>query len=377
MALFDGLIAEELIGGFPLLKKWEKVEYLKEAERENLLSEDFISRKGFEDPLKKMPSIVSLKTRRAAADLMNETIESVRMGKALEAEPVKKMAISLVKEILANHQKAMLRLVQIKTYDDYTFTHSVNVAIISALIGIELKLSHEELEELTLGGLLHDIGKIKIDRKFLLKPGPLNREEFEKIKGHPEDGFEMVLAESEIGHIARMAIKQHHERQDGSGYPKGLKGNEINDCAAIVSVADIYDALSTERPYRRKLVPYEAVKTILMMTGQRGLKEEMVRAFLSVLSIYPQGSLVRLNTGETAMVIRVNKESIIRPVIKLLLDSSNCVFKDDVKVNLLTQPYRYITSYVSDDILPDGVLIKCLRLRMQPPGVTPFLSRNG
>lgn len=348
----DKFIREDLVKPFPKLEREGKIVYLRGFERQNLIHRrSLLKGKSFEELLNEIPSLVSKETREKAVNILENVFKEMRMGMALNLEALREMIKELVDEILTNYKRAMVRLIELRGFDEYTFTHSINVTILSVVIGVELELNRTKLEELALGGMLHDLGKIKIDRDILLKPDSLQREEFDKIKKHPLEGYRMLESNPESPEIAKLVVKQHHERQNGTGYPDGLRSEKINDYASIVACADVYDALTTDRPYRRKaLAPYEAMKTIIA-GSKRHFKQKVVETFLTSMSIYPQGSLVRLNTGEIAIVTRTNREAVIRPVIKLLVDGSGEKFKERVEIDLLTQPHRYITGYVDSEAL--------------------------
>ena len=342
----EKFIREDSVKLFPKLEKQDKITYFKDLERENLIHrKNLMQGKGLEELIDEIPSLVCEETRKAATDLVEKAHKGSRMGAAAKSKSIKDMVEQLLNEILTNYKRAMVRLTILRSLDEYTFVHSVNVTILSIVMGIELGFGRPELKGLAVAGLLHDIGKIKISYRILTKPDSLTKKEFDKVKKHPMDSYKIIADDPEAGEIAKLVARQHHERQDGSGYPEGLKGEEISNYAGITAVADVYDALTTERPYRKAYAPYEAMKMILFQS-KRHFKQKTVQAFLACMSIYPQGSLVKLNTGEIAMVIRTNKEAIIRPVIKLLVDGSGERFKESIEVNLLSQPHRYITGYV-------------------------------
>ncbi|HAV43190.1 TPA: HD-GYP domain-containing protein [bacterium] len=352
----EKFIHENLAKRFPSLKKYGKILYLREFMRKNFIGERIlVSRRGVKELIEGVPEVISLKTKKAAMEVVAKAIDDIRIGKVLELNPVKKVVKDMVEEALTNYQWAMLSLIKIRSFDKYTFTHSVNVALLSIIIGIELKFNRDELNRLALGAILHDLGKINIDHSILIKPGPLNEEEFAQIRKHPLDGYQMLPFDSGGAKMARTIAKQHHERENGTGYPEGLIGNQIDEFAAIVAVADVYDALTTDRPYRNRLLPYEAMKTIIAMSGS-GFRKKIAGALLSAMAIYPQGSFVRLNTGEIAMIIRPNRRAILRPAIRLLVDAEGRSFRESVDVDLLTQPNRYITGYVDEEVFQRAVV---------------------
>lgn len=202
--------------------------------------------------------------------------------------------------------------------NEYTFRHSIGVAGLAILIGNEMKMSKEELETLGAAGLLHDVGKTKISNEILDKPGKLTKEEFEIIKTHPILGYEMLKSNQYIPDSVRLAVLEHHEKQDGSGYPFGLKGNQISPYGKIIAVADVFDALVTERVYHD---PFPASEAIEMMMGSPDhFDNTVLKAFLSSITIYPIGTVVCLSNGEIARVVKNYKDACLRPVVEGITD---------------------------------------------------------
>lgn len=228
-----------------------------------------------------------------------------------------------------------LGLNSLKTHDNYTFQHSIDVTVVSILIGRRIGLPAKRLQELGVGCLLHDIGKTFIPLEILNKPGKLTEDEFSRMKLHPHIGFEIVRGVESIGILPPHVVFQHHERQDGSGYPRGLTGNnrlDISDeprtihlYAGIAAVADVFDALSSDRPYRKALPPEEVVGVLRAKAGAE-LNREVVRTFLDVVPIYPVGNTVRIVRGKNlyhiGVVVRTNPDRLDRPVIRVLIDQS-------------------------------------------------------
>lgn len=203
-----------------------------------------------------------------------------------------------------------------KMADSYTYTHSINVALLSTLIGKWLKLGHNALDHLMLAGLFHDIGKMRIDKSILNKPDKLTDEEFEEIKKHPVYSYELLQDNTEIPLDVKVGILMHHERMDGSGYPYGVYNENINDIAKILAIADSYDAMISERPYQKKRSPFEVMQ--LMQEGVFGkLDSKILLIFLSNIATYYIGTYVALNTGEIGEVVAINPSCVYRPIIKV------------------------------------------------------------
>ncbi len=226
----------------------------------------------------------------------------------------------------------------LKTHDNYTFEHSVEVTVVGVMLGKRLYLPVQEMHQLALGCLCHDIGKTVVPPGVLSKPGRLTDEEFALVKQHPTAGYEAVqqfMGASDI--IARHVVWQHHERQDGTGYPRGLRGDNrfggavesrfgrqfILPAAEIAAVADVYSALASDRPYRRALKPPEIVATLGEMAGSH-LNRELVRRFLSILPAYPMGTEVVVISqklqGHRGVVASTPSTDMQRPTIRILFD---------------------------------------------------------
>ena len=203
-----------------------------------------------------------------------------------------------------------------KEADSYTYTHSINVALLSVLIGKWMKFGQNMLDSLMIAGLLHDIGKMKIDPKILNKPDKLTDEEFEEIKKHPVYSYQLLQDNKEITLDTKIGILMHHERMDGSGYPYGVFNENINDVAKILAVADVYDAMISERPYQKKRSPFEVMQ--LMQEGVFGkLDTKILLTFLSNIATYYIGTYVILNTGEVAEVVAINPSCVYRPIVRV------------------------------------------------------------
>ncbi|MBS4041634.1 MAG: HD-GYP domain-containing protein [Flavobacteriales bacterium] len=226
----------------------------------------------------------------------------------------------LVKDILddiLSRQNIFVNLVDIKSMDNYTYEHSVNVTLLSLIIGIELNLNKDQLFELAVGAMLHDLGKTFVPVEILFKAGALKAEEFEIIKNHTTKGYEYLKNNIDISGVSRMVILQHHERIDGKGYPLNLKGQEINNLAKIVTIADVYDALTSDRPYRRAMSPNEALE-YLMGGVDRFFEYQYVKAFIRRVIPYPEGTLVKLSSGDIAVIDKVNVEYPLRPQVRVI-----------------------------------------------------------
>lgn len=298
-----------------------------------------------------IPTLLSNETKEDAIKIIHMSLEEARTGKLIDKTKIKAVVSKLVEETISRYETSLLNLMDIRTHDKYTFSHSINVCTLSTLIGIKQKLKRKELEELALGALLHDVGKILIPHQILDKPGRLTKEEFEEMKKHPIYSYNILSREEDISEIPRMIAYSHHERYDGKGYPRKLLGDEIPPLAIITSLADVYDALTTDRPYRKSLLPYDAMRIIISQTYS-DFSVEVVSAFVRALSIYPLGSLVKLNTKEIGLIIKVHEHAIVRPTIRILIDSQGELipFSKVADVDLTKDMVRFIVGPASEDV---------------------------
>ncbi|WP_432409531.1 HD-GYP domain-containing protein [Wukongibacter sp. M2B1] len=228
---------------------------------------------------------------------------------------IQNMAKLIVDDIFSQ-PKLLISLVDIKSLDTYTFNHSVNVGVLALTLGIAYGLNRNDLYDLTLGCMLHDVGKIFVPNEILNKRGKLNDEEFKIIQEHCEKGFTYLRENTDLGPRVRIVALQHQERYDGSGYPQGLKGDQINTLSQIAAIADVYDALTSDRPYRKALSPHEAIE-YLMGSGGTHFNMNMIRSFLQKIIPFPVGTVVKLSNGFIGTVEKINHEILLKPTVKV------------------------------------------------------------
>ncbi|GAB6181424.1 hypothetical protein JCM14036_27430 [Desulfotomaculum defluvii] len=221
-----------------------------------------------------------------------------------------------VRGCIRSHPKLRMYFDMLHEHDPYTYVHSINVALLSVLVGLEMGYNRQGLADLATGALLHDLGKLLIPKDILNKPGSLTPREFTIIKNHPLIGMNIIMPLVDSREFVT-TVRQHHERWDGKGYPDGIKGDEIHPNAQIIAVADVFDALTTDRPYRPGFPPYHAVEIIMKGEGQE-FSPRVVQAFLKTVVLYPENTRVTLNTGEVGMVVGVPTRSPTRPRIKVI-----------------------------------------------------------
>ncbi|TCT15540.1 HD-GYP domain-containing protein (c-di-GMP phosphodiesterase class II) [Natranaerovirga pectinivora] len=254
---------------------------------------------------------------------------------------MKNIVKNIVEDIISN-KDTIINLIDLKNYDDYTYYHSVNVAVISIVMGISYGLNKDRLIELGLGAVLHDIGKMFIDKQILNKKGVLTEYEFEELKKHPEIGYKYLKETFDIPIASYVGVLQHHERYDGKGYPNQKSGKEISLYGRIIAIADVYDALISNRPYRGALVPSEAMEYI-MGNGNALFDTNLIRLFVTKVAPYPIGLTVKLSNGLTGIVVENYEDACMRPKIKIIKDEKNNAIEPySISLRSETQ-YRNVT----------------------------------
>lgn len=266
-----------------------------------------------------VPDVISDATRSAAVNRLWHTFRDLEQGNRLQYAPLFDSIDDMLDEILTD-SNVVVNLSDLRSHDGYTFGHSVNVAAMSLLIGYDLGLSIDQLRTLGLGALLHDIGKIGIPGETLRQRGPLNDDQWCLIQEHPRLGFDILRHYYEFSLAIAHIAYQHHERLDGSGYPRGLKGDAIHRYARIVAVVDIYDAMRSERVYRPGVPVHKVLEQVKRGRGTK-FAPEVVDSLLRRVAPYPVGTTVRLSTGEVGVVTEVPPGARDRPTVTVLLDS--------------------------------------------------------
>ena len=245
-------------------------------------------------------------------------IKATKVLKKMDIDAALDVANDLTEELSLNGD-INVNLVSLRMNSDYTYKHSVSVAVLSVLTGIGIGLKKAMLKELAAAALLHDIGKINIPIEILDKPGPLTEEEYEKIKQHSELGYEKLKGNINISSKTKMGVYMHHENINGSGYPMGLKDDQIYMFAKIIHIADVYDAITNERAYKKAQPPQEAIEFLMSNSGSM-FQPEYVKAFITYIPVYPKGRNVELSDGEIAVVVENRQMNTLYPVVRRLSD---------------------------------------------------------
>lgn len=259
-------------------------------------------------------------------------LDGVKFGNQIDTGEVATLVDNVAQQVLDDGD-ALVSLLRNKRRNEYSYLHSLSVAALCISFAQSMDFDAEQTRELGIGGLLHDIGEVKIPSRILNKPGPLTEDEFEIMKLHVARGIEIVKQTARLSAASTSVIAQHHERLDGTGYPKGLLGEEIGLFGQISTIADIYDALTSTRCYSVPLPPTGALRKLYEWSDSY-LNRYLVEKFIAHIGVYPIGSLVRLRSGEVGVVLRHGENSLLRPTIRIIFDRYNRRVNDNSEVDL-------------------------------------------
>jgi len=269
----------------------------------------------FEEELRKAREIYG-----EAREAVSKAFEDVQRGAAPDGEQARGSVAKMIESVFRNRD-ALLSLARLKSYDEYTLHHCLNVCVLSLHLGAQLGILQDELLRLGIGALLHDLGKVRLPPGLVQKSGALTPREFEVVKTHAAHGADLMLRCATIPDECAAVALNHHERYDGSGYPRGLSGLGVGKFGLIAAIADVYDAMTSERTYHRRLPPCHALRRAYEWAGSL-FHPIYVRKFIQCLGIYPVGSAVRLDTGEVGVVLRQNRDQLLRPWVRVVHNGS-------------------------------------------------------
>lgn len=284
------------------------------------------------------------KVYRKALKVVDQIFNDVRMGEIPSSEEAMKVVKSMA-QLTITEPHALFALSMLKDYDNYTFTHSVNVSVISLAVGRACELDEEQLRTLGFGGLLHDLGKLRVDVAIITKPGRLTEVEFEEIKQHPRFGADIIAKMDGVTQEVMDIVLGHHLRFDRTGYPADAAGRPVSPLVDIAAIADAYDAMTTLRSYQRPFTPRSAIARMREVTGT-SLHPEYVEKFIKSLGPYPVGSLVRLDSNEIGLVVKVDTTDPSLADIKVIFDTAGQLLDNPYQLQLGATQSRHIVAEV-------------------------------
>jgi HD-GYP domain-containing protein (c-di-GMP phosphodiesterase class II) len=290
---------------------------------------------------------------RNAVDKVDAIFQDIADGTYLNHEPID----AVVKEMLDALRPSKNEMIQLILLGDWIeqklSVSAVNCMIISAVIGTTIRLASHRLLQLATGGLLHDIGMLKVEREILEKKGRLSADEQNRMRAHAVMGYQIVSKEMKYPEEIALVALQHHEHWDGRGYPRSLQGEDISLFSRIVAVADSYEAMVSERPYRNSIIGYNAMKAVLSDNGKH-FDPQVLKAFLESMGIFPIGSVVQLNNSSIGRVAENHAEAPLRPRIELLIDEFGNQIEGSETLDLLSKKSLFIVKAIDPKLIGEG-----------------------
>ena len=254
-----------------------------------------------------------------AKSLQQKILDAITKGKVIDVKEVKSNTDAMVDSIFRN-QDALACMSRLRIKDKYLVEHSLNVSILMTIFAKHLKVDKRVIEQLALGAFLHDIGKVLIPDNILNKKGKFTEQEYEQMKLHVSLGVNILAETPDISAIAMGIVQQHHERLDGSGYPKQITSDDITQYGRMIAIVDTYDAMTADRVYKSAMHPIKAFK-ILLNEAETGYDETLVEQFIQCIGVYPVGTLVKLNSGKLGLISQLNKSKPLTPFVRVFYNT--------------------------------------------------------
>ncbi|MED1788167.1 HD-GYP domain-containing protein [Brevibacillus laterosporus] len=300
--------------------------------------------------------VIRPETRQDALEVIHKTVQQLRnTNKVARRVSVKDMGMHFqqvfhkILNDLSGAKDVMIHLANISSHSGAMYHHSVNVAVMATAVGMSLGYNTTQLRDLGIGALLHDIGKTALPKELLDKTDRWNEAEMEQAKEHTRLGFDIIRKQHDISLLSAHVAFQHHERMDGSGYPQQLQGDKFHEYAQIVAICDVYDSLTTPRPWRKRYMPQDALEYLLGSGGYL-FQHHLVDAFRKHIAVFPLGSGVVLNNGESGVVCKVDPECCHRPTIRILRDGRGNDLLTPYEVNLKYNLKLFITQFEDETL---------------------------
>lgn len=284
--------------------------------------------------------ILSDHTRKTALSTVHDTLTKMidhpqlkRKKTITDLGSTYRQVFSLIVDDLLSSKDLVVNLANMHSLESYMFHHSVNVAVLAGIMGISLGYNRNQLIELGTGALLFDIGMTKVPKEIWTKQGPLTAKEREILQTHPYEGFKILKSQHDLSLVSAHIALQHHERFNGEGYPRKLKGHEIHEYARIVAIADVYDALTSKRQYRERHSPSEAIE-FLFASGNTSFDANLINHFVKHIAIYPVATTVLLSTNQIGVVTKLHPDSMNRPTVRVIKESNGEAVNPPYEIDL-------------------------------------------
>lgn len=306
--------------------------------------------------------VIRPQTRQVAVEAIEKTVKQITNSNKLARKiSLKEMglhfqrAFSSILDDLMQSKQIVSHMTTISTHSPSLYHHSVNVAVLATAVGMSIGYNRNQLIDLGVGAMLHDIGKVSLPEELLQKKERWNAEEQEIAKQHAMNGFNLLRKQHDISLLSAHVCLQHHERLNGSGYPQGLSGKQVHEYAQIVGMCDIYDSLTSPRPWRKRYMPQDAIE-FLLGSGGHLFEHHLVNAFIKHIAVFPIGSSVVLNSGEVGVVSSVDPDYPHRPTVRILKDGRGNDVRAPYDFDLKTQLKSFIVSFEDDELFSIGGL---------------------
>jgi len=294
-----------------------------------------------------------LKIYRSAVEKVDAIFQDISDETYLNHEPIDSVVKEML-DVLRQSKNEMIQLILLGEWVERRLSVSaINCMIISAVIGNTMRLASHRLLQLATGALMHDVGMMKVEKGILEKQGKLSGEELTKIRTHPVMGYQIISKDMKYPEDIALVALQHHEHWDGRGYPRSLKGEDITLFARVVTVADAYEAMVSERPYRNSMIGYSAMKNVLSDNG-RHFDPQVLKAFLESMGVFPIGSIVQLNNSSIGRVSENHAEAPLRPKVELLIDELGTQVESTEFLDLFSKKNLFIVKAIDPKMIGEG-----------------------